>query len=938
MSRLFTHKSAKITTAILTVIILVIAMLPLHVLAETTPQTSESQIEGTETPLYFGDGAAFEGTTDPLKTIRYESENLFINMSKSIKGTDIENEFLLTLEVETNSNVSSSSRSDAAVVIVLDISGSMLKNQTGGGTIQPVDNRRLTKAVNAINKFIEDFAQVKDASNNLIAGERWISIVVFGNNNNVHLLRDWVNIGNEDGNPLTSSELNFAKIVYEATDGTSGSLTGDSGIDPMLDTSQTTCISKGLSMAISQLESFKPDNENIDVSMNTILFTDGEPNQNDGANNGNSTNNSPPNYIGTQTNVNYQWAEHRAESLKPMSNLFAVAYGGTDHSNWLRDSIATKPAFCYDGDDSLDLSGVFTVINNEINTLADAWMVTDPMGNNIQFIKTVTDNSDSVTFEDAAGILHWDLKNDPTFTYNAETRVKAYTLTYLVKLDTTAIASAAWDENVSKYFPTNKTTTLSYAFLGEDENGNEVFFKNGFENFLIPSVQGYRNSFAFTKTGTGSSALEGAEFMLYLGTGDSKTEFVNEVTLGNAVTSGGNGLTAFGYLPSGHTYTLIETRAPDGYARDLTEYVITVSYGALSFTPENESLTEADGEYVFKNDPDMAKIAIDKKVAFAAGYNSPEDIPDDAWKDALSITTNGSVQVYYKITITLLRGDYTIEGTAVDATLKSEWKYIVSPDAPQFTAYTESVRLQGNGTYTNEVIIRDAEITDGNSNDLNIPIVKDPDRSTAVVTIIGYGGGDPVPQYGALTLSKAFSGVTAPVPADWNATFTIAGPNNYRATYSYSQLPVTLRGLTPGTYTVNETDLSSIPGYVFVGSNGTGSYSVTANNTVSAVITNTYSTDSSVITETPPPTGIPDEDTPLTELPDEDPPLTNLPDGELPLTDLDDDEAPLGELPQTGVSAAFAPLAAAGLGLLGAGVYLKGKRKEPDEANDETNA
>ena len=918
MSKIFTSRATRAATALLVVILLVLTVLPLNMSAESLPQTSQSQIQGNVTPLYFGADVSPDGVTDPKKTIEHEAEELYINMSKSIAGTDVENEFLLTLEVETNSQFNDNPRSDAAVVIVLDISGSMLKNQTGGGTIQPFSERRLTKAVRAINEFIDGFAQVKDNSGNSISGERWISIVAFGSNGNTHVLRDWVNIGNEQG--ISLADPTDAKIFYSAnSDDMVGILTGDSNVTPSLDTAQLTCMSQGLSKAITQLTSFVPTKANIDVSLNTVLFTDGYPNQNDGG--GSGSNSKPSGFPGSHDDVHFVWAEYRADVIKQLgSNLFTIAYGDDVHSQWLSNTIASNVNYSFDGINGFTLTDIFKVINNQINTLADAWLVTDPMGEHIQFIETKTDNLDSVNFNTGTKTIDWDLKTDPSIVANSDTGVKNFKLTYLVRLDTIAIAEDNWNGNVSEYLPTNKTTTLSYVFEGVDSDGDSVFSEKGTANFLIPNVQGYRDAFSFIKNDDiNDIPLKGAEFQIYLGTGENKAAY------GNLVISGENGLTDFGRLPSGHTYTLIEEKSPDGFARDLTEYIITVSYGDISFTPQNELLTKIDDVYVFINEPDAAKIGIDKKVALALSYTDPSSVPDDAWQDSLSVTTNGAVRVYYRITVTLLRGDYTVTGTVTDAVLGDlEWDFTVSPDAKQFKVYTNVVEWRGNGAHPNVAVIDNAEIPeDDDGFTPDVPVIFDPGESDANVIIRPEGGPPDDPQPGSLVIRKVFSGVTA--PSDWNATFTVTGPN-FNATYSYSQLPVTINGLTSGTYTVSESNMSNIPGYVFVGSSGSGSpYNVTTNSTVTATITNTYSTGETP-PDVPPPTDIPDETPPLIDIPGENTPT--------PPTEIIDEDTPLTGLPQTGTSMVFIPLAVAGFVVLCAGLLLKGKKPETDESEN----
>ena len=784
MSRLSLSTTTKKATALLAALFLVLTMSPLVIHAAATPDSSTSQIKGEATPLYFGEGIPPEGIDNPHIRIPSGTEGLYIDMSKSIKGTDVENEFLITLQVETNSVVSNSARSDAAVVVVLDISGSMLKNQTNGGGLQNYADRRLTQAVNAINNFIDDYAIVTNLDGQPIPGERWISIVVFGSNNNAHVLRDWVNVGNKTGTQLES-----AKIKYIAEDTASGSLIGDVGVTPTLGIGQRTCLSQGLNFADLQLNKLADFTDKTINSINTILFTDGEPNENDGNANGTTANTHPPGYAGSQTDKNFSWAEHRAGIVKEYpSTLFTVAYSDEDHFDWLGKSIATNEACNFVGSSAPDLSRIFTVINNQISMLAKAWTITDPMGEYIQYIEKKTNNASSVSYDNK--VLNWDLKEDTTVNQGMAPGVKLYTMTYLVRLDTISIAEKDWNGVLSDYFPTNKTTTLIYSFEKEAENGENIILEIGSENFLIPGVLGYRVPFSFTKLNPSATPVDGAKFRIYLGSGEAKQQY------GSDVISSTGGNVDFDYLPSGHIYTLVETEAPAGLLRDDTEYVINVAYGKITFTPDDGNLSKPNDE--------------------------------------------------------------------------TDYGYV-------FT----------NGYYPYE------------------------------------------PQYGRLTLSKVFSGVIP--PADWNASFTVTGPNNFTSTYSYSQLPVTISGLASGNYTVSEADLNAIPGYIFVSTDGTGSYTVRTNSTTAVTITNTYTPGEEITPQDPPPTDLPDEDTPLTDIPYDDPPPTGIPPDEENLTDLEEEDAPLTMLPQTGASAVFILPAAAGLAILGAGLLLKNKKNGKDE-------
>lgn len=583
----------------LIIIALLVSMLPAAVLAATDDaKRSDAQIYTTADgdTLYFADKLS-AGKTNATKTISGPAgSGLEINMAKTIEGTEAENEFIITLSVDTNSLVTDTQRSDAAVTIVLDISGSMLKNQMSGSTVKPYDERRLTKAVAAINDFIEEFSVVEDAEGNTIPGERWVSVVVFGNEGNCKVLRDWVNVGNGEDLSKTN-EVEAVQLSY-TDEGTNGTLSaGD--VTASLSASQNTCISGGLSTALSQLNSL-PSTRTI-TCKNTILFTDGEPNVNDGK--GASV---PEGSYGNN-DVDFQWAEYRASAVRAQSTLFTVAYGSEGHAQWLGNYIASNESYNFSGTDELDLGDVFTVIKNRINMMANAWTVTDPMGENIEFVEFLGTNTGTVRTADG---FTWDLKADSSVDLSVE-NVSKYSLRYKVKLNTLTIDESDWNGGESAYFLTNGETVLTYTFEkvikeaeGEEEAVTEVLDSDS-ENFLVPAVKGYCSSLDFVKTDAQGEKIDTnlATFTL-----ESKAQDAEGNPLYKKTATAENGDIHFENIPSGHEYILTETVAPE-VAEGEKEYVlpsktstVQVEDGTLAFvaggllemvtvTVENEELS-----------------------------------------------------------------------------------------------------------------------------------------------------------------------------------------------------------------------------------------------------------------------------------------------------------------------------------------------------------
>jgi len=138
------------------------------------------------------------------------------------------------------------------------------------------------------------------------------------------------------------------------------------------------------------------------------------------------------------------------------------------------------------------------------------------------------------------------------------------------------------------------------------------------------------------------------------------------------------------------------------------------------------------------------------------------------------------------------------------------------------------------------------------------------------------------PDTGSLTVTKTFN--INVVPADWNATVIVTGPNGYSAqrTITGANRSFTLSDLAPGEYVVTESSPGAIAGYVYIDTTGEGGYTVTVGNTTAATITNNYDQE---FVFTPP-------ETPLVDNPEDD---------DFEEMFIGDAPTPLGEMPNTGI-------------------------------------
>lgn len=208
--------------------------------------------------------------------------------------------------------------------------------------------------------------------------------------------------------------------------------------------------------------------------------------------------------------------------------------------------------------------------------------------------------------------IHWDLKSSG---YRSETETSGdkstttyyYELKYRVRLEN---EKDNFTENT--IYKTNDTTTLTYRVYEKVDNTETKSEQRELE-FNIPSVYGYLGELTFNKvalvvepdvstdgssgsgeTSAGSEAastpqyvnLAGAEFQLKH---DDKScskcrgdgTIVADFPIYTA-TSAEDGKVTFSNIPSGHVYTLSETKAPPGYIKSGTTYKVTIAYDEVT--------------------------------------------------------------------------------------------------------------------------------------------------------------------------------------------------------------------------------------------------------------------------------------------------------------------------------------------------------------------
>ena len=423
--------------------------------------SSEDQIVTYGRTRYYN-ASGQEVTNNPVL-----GSSAVVSVDKSIAPTQNDNEFDMTLTVKTSLDIKEVQvSSDVAVVLVLDVSPSMFG-------MNEAEVNHMPALRTAAKAFLDALAG--EANGSL----RYVSLVAFGGDATIRT--GWRDI------------TNYANLVNMKT-----------SIDNLTQVSAT-CIEGGLQLArnLLRLESLPNGRDGLPiVNRNVILFSDGGANTVSNTTTGATAasyeqgttilGRNLASYSGEPTsmaqaasmanevkfadsfNTGSTYQKHRAY-------LYTVAFGSEAPASWLSSNIATNASYAYTASNASQLNNAFAAIARRIESWAEAWVVTDPMGPNIDFISTISaaDIRDGrVLFED--NTLVWDLKKTAEDSFINDTYT--YTYQYRIRLD---VARPGFVPETP--YPTNGRTTLSYVMIEDDIIVSDVFTAD----FAIPTVKGY---------------------------------------------------------------------------------------------------------------------------------------------------------------------------------------------------------------------------------------------------------------------------------------------------------------------------------------------------------------------------------------------------------------------------------------------------------------
>lgn len=554
-----------------------------------------------------------------------------VEVSKTIAGTEIENVFDITLTVKTNQNIQKIYQEpDMAVVIVMDISNTMLDNF---GNVS-----RYQAAMEAAEKFIDKFTAET-------GGVSRIGYVAF--NTDAHKIFDLTTCSTDaDANNLKNQMRQKTGNIINANDYGSAH-------------SRFTNIEAGLKMGYDMLQKAKNEHKYIiflSDGFPTTYISNGYIGYDPYTSSGNPkkdgvfydyVSNTHCDYgasysdkaairarekateiknagvsifsigvnIGGQTIDKYD--NHRNDSFSVIDRTSEKYEIGSANSteaykNWLRDKIGSGDGYYYDSTNADGLKAAYDdifkkIIQEKIEGSKADWVTEDPIPvtppEYIEFIgfydknnnllgtdknlegEAKNDAENTAVFDasdDGKHTITWDLKASGFQTWSEGVTVYySYKLVYRVRLKNEL---NGFVEN--KIYDTNDKTTLTYKVF-EETNGVQTLSEQRTIDFTIPRVHGYLADLTFKKVDSDQKYLAGALFTL---THDNANcticrgdrTIVKDFPTYTA-TSDVNGNVKFENIPSGHKYILQESKAPPGYIRDNTQYSVTVAYDKLTW-------------------------------------------------------------------------------------------------------------------------------------------------------------------------------------------------------------------------------------------------------------------------------------------------------------------------------------------------------------------
>ena len=802
--------------ALIMVLSLALSLVPVGAVELDTNEGNDN----TQTQIVEKGGTVYYGKDgQPVKGATGLGEEAVVAMTKEVDPGANENEFEVTLNVKTNQEVTelSSENPDAAVVLVLDTSGSMGYCAQCGEDWEDHHKShsfrsRLSLAKSAAETFLDEFSKLTAGDGE--PAKRLVKIIQFSDNaDTVGWQSGWIDVSNANG--LTQAK---GQVEWLRADG-------------------ATNIEAGLQLARNNLmQRTNPSSAIYGVDyLYTILLTDGKPTY--GTNNSQDT--WSTGHIGNAGGSGGSTNEGDVDNAKTFSDdirgisqaskLYSICFGkenGTDiwntellgRSNWGDNYSTVGKWLTYLSDSAYnggaagdDLFDNFQSILTQIALATKAFQVKDTMGANITYEGEIPISSDGGTLHNVvdktAQGFTWHILNsdyDDSSTYNEETGegVLSYTFKYKVTLnnfDKNAV------EALKQGVPVNTNATLTYAFQ-EDGKWVGASDENPFEGtFLVPKVKSLYDDLTFTKQGSDGQPLSGAGFELACD-GWSET-----------ATSGADGTVTFSNVPSGHNYTLKETSAPADYILSAEKVAVPVKWGEVDYTNFTKDAND-NNKAVFVNQANTGSLTISKTVKAAEGQTAPADAEftftvnfngEDTLSGNFTYTQNGEKKaVQDGGTITLKANEsVTITGIPVGTAYT-----VTETDIPDgFTVQAESysgkiVSETSTAAFTNTYSAEDVILDGDDPTNGKLLVQKkisgrdwleDDSFTFTIAAAQGSPKGTPLPTSTSINLTEenstaGFGNITYTAPGTYTYTVQEDGESNNGLTYDDTVYTVTV--------------------------------------------------------------------------------------------------------------------------------------------------
>lgn len=561
-----------------------------------------------------------------------------VKVSKTIEPTELENYFDITLKVQTKEEAKSQ---DLAVVLVMDISNTMIENKVDGN-----QKTRLRSAMDAGEYLINNFT--KNSLNS--TAKRKIGYVAFNSNaNQIFPLQECKNT--ETANNLISSMKTQTKDLVKDIDNLNYSYKNDH--------SRFTNIEAGLKMAYNMLYG-NAETKNIENKY-VIVLSDGFPTTYDQTDyKGYDTYDTTGRFydhvknrkclygtdyseegarraqiqatklknsgtiiyaVGSGIDANAKTIDdyfngHKNDSFSTIDRYdtnYAIGNTLNDFKRWLGGTGNTaKPGIgsgysghYFDATDTASLKVAYDKIFEDIKYLSEAsWVAEDPMNSNQSTIKDVIDFvglydksndknklKDFITYDSSLTDIENTSNNTANYNstddkinwdlkkskYQKETIGNTTYYNYEIKYRV-RLKNETTDFIENQILDTNGKTTLSYVVRESGKNPRIETI-----DFKIPQVKGYLGKLEFNKLSNyGNKPLTGAKFVLVHDHDNCPCKNERKYMDKNyqqTSTSNEEGKVIFTNIPSGHKYKLKEVETDKYHDINTSEYQVTVSYG-----------------------------------------------------------------------------------------------------------------------------------------------------------------------------------------------------------------------------------------------------------------------------------------------------------------------------------------------------------------------